>query len=71
MSNENYAPAATQIPPLHELSMIAQVSPGSDTFKVHCFCGETWTINRKEKDAGETKMEWHKKYADRAKTRVD
>jgi hypothetical protein len=58
-------------PLTHALSMIVQVGPGADVFKVHCFCGATWTINRKEKEANETKIEYHIKYANRALTKPD
>lgn len=55
----------------HVVSMIAQTAPDSETFRVTCFCGASWTINKQEKEAGETKIDWHIKYANRPKTRVD
>ena len=39
--------------------------------RINCACGATWTLSKKEYDAGLDHIEDHRRYANRPKTRVD
>lgn len=42
-----------------------------DTHRLECTCGAKWSINEKEFEANDLKIQWHRSYAKRTATRVD